>query len=325
MTRYIFPLAIALCIAFCIPVSLSAQDEDSLDVKAQLMFLDSIELSFTYQHGDIRIDSAGVVLHLPDGFKYLDHLQAAHVLVDIWGNMPSTGEATLGLVMPEDTKLLSNEGFVFNLQYDNMGYVKDDDAEDIDYNELLNEIKVSQIEENKERAAGGYDTITIIGWAATPFYDKENKVLHWAKELAFSDRETNTLNYDIRFLGRKGVFIVSAIADIKSLAAVQQDIPQMLKMVSFENGKRYDDFDSNTDTVAAWTIGGLVAGKILAKAGFFVLILKFWKLILIGFTAAGAWFWRIFKRKKKENDNEEIANALPATVPTSEITEGGQN
>ena len=41
------------------------------------------------------------------------------------------------------------------------------------------------------------------------------------------------------------------------------------------------DFDSKIDNVAAWTIGGLVAGKVLAKAGFFAIILKFIKPLLL--------------------------------------------
>jgi uncharacterized membrane-anchored protein len=56
------------------------------------------------------------------------------------------------------------------------------------------------------------------------------------------------------------------------------------------------------DEVAAYTIGGLVAGKVLAKAGLFAVLAKFGKLIFIGIAAAGAGIWRWFRGRKKEKE-----------------------
>jgi uncharacterized membrane-anchored protein len=42
--------------------------------------------------------------------------------------------------------------------------------------------------------------------------------------------------------------------------SVDKNIENILAMVSFNKGNQYADFDSNVDDVAAWTIGGLVAG-----------------------------------------------------------------
>ena len=120
-------------------------------------------------------------------------------------------------------------------------------------------------------------------------YDKNKKVLHWAKEIKFGTGETgNTLNYDMRFLGRKGVLSFNAISGVEQLNLIKENIPTITNAVAFKEGNRYADFDSGIDKVAAWTLGGLVAGKVLAKAGFFVVILKFIKPILIGIAA----FWK---------------------------------
>jgi uncharacterized membrane-anchored protein len=54
--------------------------------------------------------------------------------------------------------------------------------------------------------------------------------------------------------------------------------------------------------VAAWTVGGLVAGKVLAKVGFFAGLLKFWKVIAIGLAAAGTAIWRFFNRNKETTE-----------------------
>jgi uncharacterized membrane-anchored protein len=69
------------------------------------------------------------------------------------------------------------------------------------------------------------------------------------------------------------------------------------------------------DTVAAVGIGGLVAGKVLAKLGFLGLLAKFFAPLLkfgkLGFVAIAAGFsalWRfITGRKKEEETSAEIA------------------
>jgi uncharacterized membrane-anchored protein len=142
-----------------------------------------------------------------------------------------------------------------------------------------------------------------MGWASQPFYDSERKVLHWAKELRFSDSDgENTLNYNVRVLGRKGVLVLNAIGGMSQLPAIKKDINGVLGMVSFSPGSKYSDFDPGVDEVAAWTIGGLVAGKVLAKVGMFAVLAKFWKLILIGLIGAGSWFWKLFKKKKEDKE-----------------------
>jgi uncharacterized membrane-anchored protein len=76
----------------------------------------------------------------------------------------------------------------------------------------------------------------------------------------------------------------------------------MLNSVEFNQGNKYSDFNPSVDKVAAWTIGGLVAGKVLAKVGLFAVILKFGKLIVFGLVAAGGTIWKyITGRKGEEN------------------------
>jgi uncharacterized membrane-anchored protein len=76
----------------------------------------------------------------------------------------------------------------------------------------------------------------------------------------------------------------------------------MIGSVRFDEGYAYADFDPIRDRVSDWTIGGLVAGSILAKSGFFaklgVLLLKFWKIIAVGAVAIAAGIKKIFGSKK---------------------------
>ncbi len=270
--------------------------------------LDSIEKSFVYQHGKIELRNGIGFIEVPAGYKYLDIAQSEYVLTELWGN-PKGTDLTLGMLFPESSGVMDAESYVFNIQYDELGFVKDEDADEMDYEELLGEMKKDAEEANPERTQSGYDPISIVGWAAKPFYDKDKKVLHWAKEIKFGSSESNTLNYNIRILGRKGVLILNAISDISVLPEVNKTIPQVLGSVGFADGYKYSDFDPDVDEVAAWTIGGLVAGKVLAKVGFFAIILKFWKLIAIAVVGVASAFWKKIFGKKEEEPSapEQIA------------------
>jgi uncharacterized membrane-anchored protein len=266
--------------------------------------IDSIENSFNYEYGTIYLDNGVGKLNIPKGFKYLSPEQAERVLVDLWGN-PKSDNLTLGLILPEKTGVMTTDSYVFNIQYDEIGYVKDDDADDINYDDLLTQMKEESVEENKLRIKEGYEKVTIIGWAAEPYYDKDRKILYWAREIKFGENEVNTLNYNIRILGRKGVFVLNAIATTKELPLVQTDISKVLDIFQFNDGYKYEEFDSSVDEVAAWTIGGLVAGKVLAKVGLFAVLAKFGKFIFFAILGLfGTFRKKIFNLFKKKNGDE---------------------
>lgn len=264
------------------------------EVDSTQLFLDSLESTFHYQEGDITFDNQVGTLKVPAGFRYLDAEQTRFVIHDLWGN--PGGEGTMGMIVPSDIPITSAESWAFIITYDEMGFVKDDDAGDIDYDEMMDDLKSETADENKEREEEGYEPISIVGWASKPYYDKDKKVLHWAKELTFGDSEMHTLNYNVRILGRKGVLVLNAVASMDALPTVQKNIDPVLGSFSYADGYQYSDFNPELDKVAAWTVGGLVAGKVLAKAGILALLLKNIKLIglaIVGlFTAAVKWFRR---------------------------------
>ena len=66
---------------------------------------------------------------------------------------------------------------------------------------------------------------------------------------------------------------MQAIAPIQELESVRTRMGELLARVEFSPGHRYEDFDADSDNVAAYGIGGLVAGGLLAKAGFFKILL----------------------------------------------------
>ena len=219
-------------------------------------------------------------LNVPQGYKFLDAEQSKYVLSDLWGNPPD--ETTLGLLFPEDGSPLMNMTYAIEITYSEDGYIDDEDAQDLDYDELLEQMQTDTRDANEARKSEGYPTIDLVGWAVPPFYNSEAKKLHWAKEIKFEDNEENTLNYNIRILGRRGYLMLNVIGDMHVLDEVNQDLDKFLSSTTFNSGHRYNDFNPDVDQVAAYGIGGLIAGKILAKAGFFAALLKFWKVIAFG-------------------------------------------
>ena len=280
----------------------SGDDSTSVLIE-QFRMIDSIEAKLHYKSGTVTLENGLASINIAPGFKFLDATDAKYVLEDVWGNLK--GQTPLGMILPADSKAaIADYGFI--IEFEALGYVKDEDADEINYDDLLKNMKEESVKANEERKKAGIPSMFLVGWAAKPHYDKERKLLYWAKEFKVDGSEENTLNYDIRILGRKGVLVLQAVSGMSQLDSVNKNISNILGMVSFNKGSRYQDFDSKIDNVAAWTIGGLVAGKLLAKAGILALILKNIKLILLAVAAFGGGIWRRITGKKKKE--EELAS-----------------
>jgi uncharacterized membrane-anchored protein len=251
--------------------------------------VDSIQRTLSYQTGHLTLPGGIGELTVPAGYRYLDSAQSRRVLTTFWHNPRGI---SLGMLFPKDKGPLDDNSWAYVIQYDDMGYVKDDDADDIDYADLLADMQKDLEEENTEREKAGFEAVHLMGWGANPYYDKSQHTLHWAKVLRFGSSPDSTLNYNVRLLGRKGVLVLNAVAAPAQLAEIKASIPDLLANVSFAKGQQYTDYNAGIDEVAAYTIGGLVAGKVLAKVGFFAIILKFWKL---GILALGG-VWAAIKR-----------------------------
>jgi len=255
-----------------------------------------------YQQGEIDLRNGLAKLTVPKEFNYLGPEDAEKVLVKLWGNPPSETKL-LGMLMPAGLTPLNTNCWVVTIDYSEDGYVKDSDASKINYDDLLKQMQKGVEESNAERQKHGYPTVQLVGWAAPPRYDAETHKLYWAKDLKFEGTEGDTLNYNIRMLGRRGVLELDAVAGVNQFAEIDAQTPQILGMVDFKEGNRYADFDPKTDKVAKYGIAALVAGGALAlaaKAGIFKLLwvglLAFKKFVIIGVIAVVAFFKKLFNR-----------------------------
>ena len=256
--------------------------------------------SLNYQKGEITIRGGLAKIHVPEDFRYLDAKDAGTVLTKIWGNPPSSG--TLGMLVPAKVSPASDDSWAVIITYDEDGYVKDDEADKMNYDKLLKEMKEGTQEANKERVKEGYGSIELVGWATPPRYDKATHKMYWAKELKFNGGDENTLNYNIRILGRRGVLVLNAVAAMPQLKEIEEAAPAVLAMVDFQEGHRYTDFNASTDKIATYGIAALVAGGLAGKAGLFkgllVGLLAMKKLLIIPIIAAWAGLKKLFGKKE---------------------------
>jgi uncharacterized membrane-anchored protein len=283
-------LAVAAAAAFLVASQWARADERQV--------LESLK----FQDGTITLGSNLASLTLTPNFQYLSPADTKRFLVEVWRNPPKAAEGTLGAIVPANVDLLGGEGWVIIISYDDSGHVSDDDAAAINYDDLLKEMQQATRDNNEERKKQGYEPIELVGWAKPPYYDSQAKKLYWARRLKFGTDPDETLNYSIRALGRTGVLELTVVASMQQLTAVDGRINEVLGMVAFNSGSTYGEFSPGVDKVAEYGVAGLIAGGILAKAGFFKFLIALWKPIALGavvfFGAISGFIKRLFGRRQ---------------------------
>lgn len=259
------------------------------------------DASLNYARGEVLLPGGLAALQVPPAFRFLATDDARRVLELAWGNPPD--ESVLGMLFPSDVSPVDPEaGWGVVITYRADGHIDDADAASIDYDELLATMQGGIAEENKLRAQQGYPAVALRGWAESPHYDAATRKLYWARQLNFGD-SIDTLNYAIRVLGREGVLELNAVAPMARLPAVKPAMEQILGFVDFTPGNRYSDFDPDKDKTAAYGIGGLIAGGLLASKtgllkGLWIALIAGKKFVLIALVAIGVGLKKFFTRNR---------------------------
>ncbi len=264
--------------------------EQSADIDAYLASLSPLQ-------GEIALVGPKATLNIPSSHYFLDSQDARSVLEEGWGNPPD--ETVLGMIFPAGASPLDSAAWGATINYSDDGYVTDEDANDIDYSEMMRDLQKSQIEVNAWRTENEYEPVEIIGWAESPAYNPDTHKLFWAKELKFGAAEQNTLNYDIRILGRSGALVIGFVASMDQLAEIRQATPTVLEMAQFNLGSTYAEYQPGIDKKAAYGIAGLIGGAAIAKktgllAALLIFGKKFIVIIIAGLAAAAGAVKRFF-------------------------------
>lgn len=283
--------------------------------QAELAKFQRIAAGLHPQYGEVKIASADATLHLGREYYFLPANEARTVLVDAWHNPPEVAAKAMGIIFPAGTNFV-NAGWAAVITYHPDGFVDDKDAKSTDYDEMLKQAHDAEGDLNARRKEGGFEPIHLVGWAQPPYYDQGHHTLVWARDLKFGTESEDTLNYDLRALGRRGVLSMNIIAPMSKLAEVRGAAAKLQNIGTFDTGARYQDYRAGSDKTAEYTVGGLVAaglGVLAAKKlGLLALGLVFFKkfiaIILAAVAGAGAWLRRMFAGRK-------AAAATPAPAP----------
>lgn len=245
------------------------------------------------QTGTIPIQAAKADLNLGDQYYFVGPEQSRTILVDIWRNPPASANGVLGMVFPKGKSFIDDTWSAV-ITYEGTGYVSDDDAKTIDYEEMLANMKASDEAQAADIRAQGYPAGILQRWAQAPTYDAGRHSLVWARDIKFDDTPEDTLNYDIRLLGREGVLSMNILASMSQLDDVRQAAKTFASVGSFHTGARYADYNASTDKKAEYGLAGLVAAggaaAVAKKVGLLAVLAKFGKFLLIGLVALFAGF-----------------------------------
>lgn len=212
----------------------TAQESETSDpeaaaaLEAQSRFLKAISGLDWKNEGQGDIGGMATIT-VPTGFTFTGK-EGTIKMMELYGNLTSGQEG--GYLAPQDHSWFA----VF--EFDEVGYVKDDEKDKLDADEILKQLKDGQKETNKELARRGMETLEVIGWKTPPFYNPTTNNLEWAILLRTASGG-ETLNYKTKALGRKGVMDVVLVCDEKQLDAVLPQFQDLLKGFAFNPGHTY--------------------------------------------------------------------------------------
>jgi uncharacterized membrane-anchored protein len=236
-------------------------------------------------------------IDLPAGMILFEHDVAKQLVEKDGGN----GDNCLAWVLPADP----DASWYVTIDDNDVGYVKDSDADELDPNDLFTQFKQGTDEQNVRRRSLGVPELFLDGWSEMPKYDKGSHHLVWG--LKGHSTEGQIVNFFTRILGRAGYLSVDLIDTPDKIEQSKTLAAAAVNAIRFKKGAAYEDHKSGDKDsgmgLKALVVGGaaVVAFKV-AKGGF---LLKFlavaWKGVVVVFAGIAAFFKKIFGRGKKVN------------------------
>ena len=225
---------------------------------------------------------------VPAGWRFSGPQGAAR-LMELMENPVSHREQ--GIVFPAEDKGTWFAVFEFNP----IGYVEDEDKDELDPDAILSSIREGNEASNEERRRRGWTTMEIVGWDTPPHYDAVTNNLEWAVR-GKGEEGGFVVNHNVRLLGREGVMEVTLVGSPEEIPVALPDFRGLLATHEFVIGRKYAEYRSG-DRIAQYGLVGLVTGGALAVAAKTGILQKFWKLFVLGLVAIGAAVKKLFTRK----------------------------
>ena len=230
-------------------------------------------------------------IEIPAGYMALDRAETQRLMEYL--ENPVNG-SEVGTIAPDSDDV--NWFVVF--EWDEIGYVEDDDHDEIDAEALLASIRQGTESANEMRRERGWAEMQIVGWEEAPHYDADTQNLTWA--VRGRSQGQDNVNRIVKILGRRGVMTATLVTDPHLLTVASVESDQLLADFAFRPGNTYAEFIPGTDRLAEIGLSALIvggAGAALMQSG---LLARFWKVILAGLAAVGGGVAKLFGRGKSE-------------------------
>ncbi|MEZ5302520.1 MAG: DUF2167 domain-containing protein [Verrucomicrobiales bacterium] len=274
-----------------------AQDEPGADAAAeteaesggQTELLDLVE-KFGWEREGVGKIGRWAEIEIPEGYRFTN-ARGCVQLMELYGN-PKTG-IEQGLIGPEDLS------WCIVFEFEEVGYVKDDEKDELDADEMMDQMIENQKEGNKYRVERGLDELFLNGWAMEPRYNEETNNLEWGIKLR-SSFGGESVNFNTKLLGRHGVMNAILICDTDQLEALLPLHQELISKFHYQAGKTYAEYQEG-DKIAEYGLAALSVGGgavVATKLGLFAVLGKFlgkmWKIVVVGVLAIGAFLKKLF-------------------------------
>jgi uncharacterized membrane-anchored protein len=252
-----------------------------------------------FVYGPAKAKLGGIAqIQVPEHYTFTG-AEGTKKLMEMMGNTVDGSE--LGFLAP------TNSNWFVLFEFDDSGYVKDDDKDKLDADAILDSIRRGTEQANKQRKKMGIPPVHVVGWEQPPNYNPETHNLEWA--IRGESEGEPVVNYNTRVLGRKGVMRVTVVGDPGEVKAAMPDFKNLMAGYNFVSGQTYAEYKPG-DKVAQYGLAALVVGGAAvgaAKLGLLgtlaVFFKKAWKLVIVAVVAVAAalknFFARLFGRRNE--------------------------
>jgi uncharacterized membrane-anchored protein len=228
-------------------------------------------------------------LVVPEGYVYLNRADTKKFL-----------ELNHNLADGQEVMIAPAEGeWTAYLQFDDGGYVKDD--EKIDGAALLKSLQENTEAANEERQKRGWEPLHVTGWATPPAYNGTTKRLEWATVLSSNGHDN--VNFFTKILGRRGHTSVVMVSSSQGLQASEASLNKVLQGYTFNSGETYAEWKPG-DKVAEYGLAALILGgaaAVATKKGLWAVMAGFlaaaWKVVAAAAVGVVAWLRARFAKK----------------------------
>ncbi len=280
---------LALCFGFFVSYPVQAQEASEDADQAFEEFMKKSELEVGPLTGRM---SKVAEINTPEGYMFSGP-KGTQYLMELMGNPVDGSE--IGFVSP-DNYFESDDGWFLVFEFNEVGYVKDDEKDSLDADAMLKSIRDNEQSSNDYRQAQGYSTLHVQRWAVSPNYNSETQNLEWALEFEVRPEMDRIVNHNIKILGRNGYVQATLVCGPEQLQSVLPEAREILRGFTYQSGQKYAEYRKG-DKIAEYGLTGLVVGGGLALAAKSGLLGRLLKPLIIGVLAFGAFIKKIFTGK----------------------------